>query len=75
MNTVSKRNPAAHVPYSSQRGYPGLENLDLRSTVGLVVERPFANIASIIPVGRMEAGVGPRKPVDILPEIDIPVDF
>jgi hypothetical protein len=41
----------------------------------LAVKRPPANIASIIPVGLMEVGAGVRRPVDILPEIDIPVDF
>ena len=41
----------------------------------LAVERPSANIASIIPVGLMGVGAGLRRPVDILPEIDIPVDF
>jgi len=39
------------------------------------VKRPFTNVASIIPVGLMEVGAGPRRPVGILPEIDIPVDF
>ena len=39
------------------------------------VKRPSANIASIVPVGLMEVGAGRRRPVDILPEIDIPVDF
>jgi hypothetical protein len=39
------------------------------------VNRPSANIASIVRVGLMEVGVGLRRPVDILPEIDFPVDF
>jgi hypothetical protein len=43
--------------------------------MGLAVKRMFANIASMIPVGRMEAGSALRRPVDILPEIDFPVDF
>ena len=37
--------------------------------------RRAAKNASIIPVGLMEVGAGLRRPVDILPEIDIPVDF
>lgn len=39
------------------------------------VKRPSATIASIVLVGLMEVGAGLRRPVDILPEIDIPVDF
>lgn len=39
------------------------------------LERPSANVASMIPVGLMEVGAGLRRPIDILPEIDIPVDF
>jgi hypothetical protein len=35
----------------------------------------YKNIASIAPVGLMEVGAGLRRPVDIFPEIDIPVDF
>lgn len=54
-----------------QRGHSGLGKLDLMSSMGLA---EFA-IASIIPVGLMEVGAGLRRPVDILPEIDIPVDF
>jgi hypothetical protein len=42
---------------------------------GFALKRRAANIASIIPVGLMEVGAGPRRSVDILPEIDIPVDF
>ena len=38
-------------------------------------KRRAANIASIISVGPMEVGAGLRRAVDILPEIDIPVDF
>ena len=37
--------------------------------------RPSATVASMIPVGLMEVGAGLRRPVDVLPEIDIPVDF
>ena len=62
----------------SRRDPIGLRNLTLRSSMGsaeLAVKRPPANIASIIPVGLMEVGAGVRRPVDILPEIDIPVDF
>ena len=75
MNSASKRNLAAPASHSSRRGHPGLENLDLRSTMGFAVKRRFSDIASIIPVGLMEAGAGLRRPVDILPGIDIPVDF
>ena len=75
MNTASKCNLAAPVSRFSLRGHPGLENLDLRSAIGFAVKRPFANIASIVPVGLMEAGARLRRPVDILPEIDLPVDF
>ena len=32
-------------------------------------------IVSIVPVGLMEVGAGLRGPVDIFPEIDIPVGF
>lgn len=42
---------------------------------GFALKRPSANVASMIPVGLMEVGAGPRRPVDILPEIDVPVDF
>jgi hypothetical protein len=35
----------------------------------------YKNIASIAPVGLMEVGAGLRRPVDIFPEIDIPVGF
>ena len=44
-------------------------------TAELAVKRRSANIASIVPVGLMEVGAGLRRPVDILPEIDIPIDF
>jgi len=78
VNTASKCNLAAPVSYASQRRQPGLKNLDLRSSMGFAefpVRRPFANVASIIPVGLMEVGAGLRRPVGILPEIDLPVDF
>jgi hypothetical protein len=39
------------------------------------LRRPSANVDSMIPVGLMEVGAGLRRPIDILPEIDIPVDF
>ena len=39
------------------------------------VQRPSANVASIIPVGLMEVGAGLRTPAGLLPEIDFPVDF
>jgi len=39
------------------------------------LKRRSANVASMIPVGLMEVGAGLRRPIDILPEIDIPVDF
>jgi len=39
------------------------------------LKQPSASIASMIPVGLMEVGADLRRPVDILPEIDIPVDF
>jgi hypothetical protein len=62
--------------YSCQRGRFGFWNL--RSPVGLAdfaLKQPSASIASMIPVGLMEVGAELRRPVDILPEIDIPVDF
>jgi hypothetical protein len=34
-----------------------------------------SNLMSMITVGLREVGARQRKPVDILPEIDIPVDF
>jgi hypothetical protein len=42
---------------------------------GFALKRPSANVASMIPVDLMEVGARPRRPVGILPEIDIPVDF
>jgi hypothetical protein len=76
VNTASKCNLAALKSGSSPRGHAGLENLNLVSFMGFAgfaVKRPFANIASIIPVGLMEVGAGLRRLV--FPEIDIPVDF
>jgi hypothetical protein len=35
----------------------------------------YKTIASIVPAGLMEVGAGLRRPVDIFPEIDIPVGF
>jgi len=35
----------------------------------------YRNIASIVPAGLMKVGAGQRRPVDIFPEIDIPVGF
>ncbi len=43
--------------------------------MGLALKRPYASVASMIPAGLMEVGAGLRRPIDILPEIDIPVDF
>ncbi len=54
-------------------GFAGLGFADL-GLVEFAPERP-ANIVSIIPVGPMEVGAGLPKSVDVLPEIDIPVDF
>jgi hypothetical protein len=34
-----------------------------------------ANIGPTVVAGPMEVAPGPRLPVDIFPEIDIPVDF
>lgn len=39
------------------------------------LKRPSATVVSIIPVGLMEVGAGLRRPVDVRPEIDIPVGF
>jgi hypothetical protein len=40
-----------------------------------VVLRSSANTESAVVAGLMEVGAGLRMPVDIFPEIDIPVDF
>jgi hypothetical protein len=40
-----------------------------------VVLRFSANTVPAVVAGLMEVGPGPRMPVDIFPEIDIPVDF
>jgi len=64
--------------YFPQRGHVGPGNLDMSSSMGLAefaVQRPSANVASIIPVGLMEVGAGLRTPAGLLPEIDFPVDF
>ena len=78
MSIAPQSNLVVSMSYFPQQGRFGPGNLDLKSSTGLAefaVKRPSANIASIIPVGLMEAGAGLRRPVDILPEIDIPVDF
>ena len=76
MSIAPQRNVLAPMSNSHQQGRFALWNL--RSSMGLAEfarKRRAANLSSIIPVGLMEVGAGPRRSVDIPPEIDIPVDF
>jgi hypothetical protein len=42
---------------------------------GFAPKRQSSDIMSAIPAGLTAVGAGLRMPVDIFPEIDIPVDF
>lgn len=76
MSIAPQRDVVAPMSYSLQQGRFGIRNL--MSPMGLAdfaLKRPSATVVSIIPVGLTEVGAGLRRPVDVLPEIDIPVDF